>query len=83
VHGVNQNEYHPDEIDICGILHNKQITPILKAIEDTLGVVKGHLETIHSYTNDQNLTTCTKKYRRGRAAALNMVITETGAVPLL
>jgi glyceraldehyde 3-phosphate dehydrogenase len=56
------------------------ITPILKAIEDTLVVVKGHLETIHAYTNDQNLVdNMHKKYRRGRAAGLNMVITETGA----
>jgi glyceraldehyde 3-phosphate dehydrogenase len=56
------------------------ITPVLKAIEDSYGVVKGHLETIHAYTNDQNLVdNMHKKYRRGRAAALNMVITETGA----
>ena len=40
----------------------------------------GILETIHAYTNDQNLVdNMHKKYRRGRAAALNMVITETGA----
>ena len=56
------------------------ITPVLKAMEDTFGVVQGHLETIHAYTNDQNLVdNMHKKYRRGRAAALNMVITETGA----
>src|SRR5690606_21895949 len=56
------------------------ITPILKAVEDTYGVKTGHLETIHAYTNDQNLVdNFHKKYRRGRAAALNMVITETGA----
>jgi len=82
VHGVNQNEYNPDEIDIFSAASctTNAITPILKAVEDTLGVVKGHLETIHSYTNDQNLVdNMHKKYRRGRAAALNMVITETGA----
>ena len=82
VHGVNQNEYNPDEINIFSAASctTNAITPILKAIEDTLGVVKGHLETIHSYTNDQNLVdNMHKKYRRGRAAALNMVITETGA----
>jgi glyceraldehyde 3-phosphate dehydrogenase len=45
-----------------------------------LGVKTGHLETIHAYTNDQNLVdNMHSKYRRGRAAALNMVITETGA----
>ncbi|KVV15618.1 glyceraldehyde-3-phosphate dehydrogenase [Flavobacterium sp. TAB 87] len=82
VHGVNHNEYNPDEIDIFSAASctTNAITPILKAVEDTLGVVKGHLETIHAYTNDQNLVdNMHKKYRRGRAAALNMVITETGA----
>ena len=82
VHGVNQTEYNPDEVDIFSAASctTNAITPILKAVEDTLGVVKGHLETIHAYTNDQNLVdNMHKKYRRGRAAALNMVITETGA----
>ncbi|MFZ0597674.1 MAG: glyceraldehyde-3-phosphate dehydrogenase, partial [Flavobacterium sp.] len=82
VHGVNHNEYNPDEINIFSAASctTNAITPVLKAIEDTLGVVKGHLETIHAYTNDQNLVdNMHKKYRRGRAAALNMVITETGA----
>lgn len=82
VHGVNQNEYNPDEVAIFSAASctTNAITPILKAVEDTLGVVKGHLETIHAYTNDQNLVdNMHKKYRRGRAAALNMVITETGA----
>lgn len=56
------------------------ITPILDVIERKMGVEKGHIETIHAYTNDQNLVdNMHKKYRRGRAAALNMVITETGA----
>jgi glyceraldehyde 3-phosphate dehydrogenase len=82
VYGVNHNEYNPDEVAIFSAASctTNAITPILKAVEDTLGVVKGHLETIHAYTNDQNLVdNMHKKYRRGRAAALNMVITETGA----
>ena len=82
VHGVNHNEYNPDEVNIFSAASctTNAITPILKAVEDTLGVVKGHLETIHAYTNDQNLVdNMHKKYRRGRAAGLNMVITETGA----
>ena len=82
VYGVNHNEHSPDEVDIFSAASctTNAITPILKAVEDTLGVVKGHLETIHAYTNDQNLVdNMHKKYRRGRAAALNMVITETGA----
>jgi glyceraldehyde 3-phosphate dehydrogenase len=82
VYGVNHNDFNPDEIDIFSAASctTNAITPILKVIEESLGVVKGHLETIHAYTNDQNLVdNMHKKYRRGRAAALNMVITETGA----
>jgi glyceraldehyde 3-phosphate dehydrogenase len=82
VYGVNHEDYNPDEVAIFSAASctTNAITPILKAIEDTLQVVKGHLETIHAYTNDQNLVdNLHKKYRRGRAAALNMVITETGA----
>jgi len=82
VHGVNQFENNPDKIDIFSAASctTNAITPILKVIEDSFGVKSGHLETIHAYTNDQNLVdNFHKKYRRGRAAALNMVITETGA----
>ncbi|GEQ86676.1 glyceraldehyde-3-phosphate dehydrogenase [Patiriisocius marinistellae] len=82
VHGVNHLENNPDEMDIFSAASctTNAITPVLKAIEDSFGVVQGHLETIHAYTNDQNLVdNMHKKYRRGRAAALNMVITETGA----
>lgn len=82
VHGVNHREFDPDEISIFSAASctTNAITPVLKAIEDSLGVVHGHLETIHAYTNDQNLVdNMHRKYRRGRAAALNMVITETGA----
>jgi glyceraldehyde 3-phosphate dehydrogenase len=82
VYGVNHEDYNPDDVSIFSAASctTNAITPVLKAVEDTLGVVKGHLETIHAYTNDQNLVdNMHKKYRRGRAAALNMVITETGA----
>ncbi|WP_027067283.1 glyceraldehyde-3-phosphate dehydrogenase [Maribacter sp. Hel_I_7] len=82
VHGVNHLEYNPDDTAIFSAASctTNAITPILKAIEETLGIEKGHLETIHAYTNDQNLVdNMHGKYRRGRAAALNMVITETGA----
>lgn len=59
---------------------NNAIVPVLKIIEDTFGIEKGHIETVHSYTNDHNLLdNYHKKYRRGRLAALNMFITETGA----
>ncbi|MCX2681614.1 glyceraldehyde-3-phosphate dehydrogenase [Galbibacter sp. EGI 63066] len=82
VYGVNQKEFNPDKVDIFSAASctTNAITPILKAVEESLGVVRGHLETIHAYTNDQNLVdNMHKKYRRGRAAGLNMVITETGA----
>ena len=82
VYGVNHLENNPNDINIFSAASctTNAITPVLKAIEDTYGVVSGHLETIHAYTNDQNLVdNFHKKYRRVRAAALNMVITETGA----
>ncbi len=82
VHGVNHKDHDPDKVDIFSAASctTNAITPILKVIDDSFGIISGHLETIHAYTNDQNLVdNMHKKYRRGRAAALNMVITETGA----
>jgi glyceraldehyde 3-phosphate dehydrogenase len=56
------------------------IVPVLKAVNDQFGIISGHVETCHSYTNDQNLIdNYHKNNRRGRSAPLNMVITETGA----
>lgn len=82
VYGVNHEEFDVDNTAIWSAASctTNAITPILAVVEKNLGVVGGHLETIHAYTNDQNLVDNKhKKYRRGRAAALNMVITETGA----
>ncbi|MCG1037171.1 glyceraldehyde-3-phosphate dehydrogenase [Polaribacter sargassicola] len=82
VHGVNHKQNNPDNVDIFSAASctTNAITPILKVLEDNFGIKKGHLETIHAYTNDQNLVdNMHSKNRRGRAAALNMVITETGA----
>ncbi len=82
VHGVNHRDFDPDQVAIYSAASctTNAITPVLKVIEDSLGIEKGHIETIHAYTNDQNLVdNIHAKYRRGRAAALNMVITETGA----
>ncbi|UJH67627.1 glyceraldehyde-3-phosphate dehydrogenase [Allomuricauda sp. SCSIO 65647] len=82
VHGVNHSEFDPEKTKVYSAASctTNAITPILKVIDDSLGIKKGHIETIHAYTNDQNLVdNMHKKYRRGRAAALNMVITETGA----
>ncbi len=56
------------------------ISTVLDVIERKFGVNKGHIETVHAYTNDQNLLdNFHKAKRRGRSAAINMVITETGA----
>ncbi|MCF8258482.1 MAG: glyceraldehyde-3-phosphate dehydrogenase [Flavobacteriales bacterium] len=82
VYGVNHNDFDPDKEDIWSAASctTNAIVPVLKVIEDVFGIEKGHVETIHAYTNDQNLLdNYHKKYRRGRSAALNMVITETGA----
>lgn len=81
VYGVNHTAYDANEkIFSAASCTTNAIVPVLAAIDKTLGVVRGHIETIHSYTNDQNLLdNYHPKYRRGRSAALNMVITETGA----
>jgi glyceraldehyde 3-phosphate dehydrogenase len=82
VFGANHLEYSPEEYDIFSAASctTNAITPMLKVVQDNFGVEKGHIETVHAYTNDQNLVdNMHKKNRRGRAAALNMVITSTGA----
>lgn len=81
VYGVNHHEIDPDEqILSAASCTTNAIVPVLKTVNDTFGIESGHMETIHAYTNDQNLIdNFHKKHRRGRAAAINMVITETGA----
>ncbi|WP_413803192.1 glyceraldehyde-3-phosphate dehydrogenase [Streptomyces iranensis] len=81
VHGVNHDTIKPDEqILSCASCTTNAIVPPLKAMADEYGVLRGHVETVHSFTNDQNLLdNYHKSDRRGRSAPLNMVITETGA----
>lgn len=82
VHGVNHERFDPagEQIFSAASCTTNAIVPVLKVLEDELGIERGHIETVHSYTNDQNLLdNYHKKYRRGKSAALNMVITETGA----
>jgi len=81
VYGVNQNMIlAEDKIVSAASCTTNAITPVLKALNDQYGIKNGHVETIHSYTNDQNLI---DNYhpapRRGRSAPLNMVISTTGA----
>jgi glyceraldehyde 3-phosphate dehydrogenase len=82
VYGINQGELDLENENIFSAASctTNAISPVLKVIHEKLGVVKGHIETVHAYTNDQNLLdNMHKSSRRGRSAAINMVITSTGA----
>lgn len=81
VHGVNHSDIRDsDAILSAASCTTNAITPVLKALDEEYGIDTGHVETVHSFTNDQNLIdNYHKAERRGRAASLNMVITETGA----
>ncbi len=82
VYGINQKEFNieGEKIYSAASCTTNAISPILKVVNDKFGIVKGHVETVHAYTNDQNLLdNMHKKPRRGRSAAINMVITSTGA----
>jgi len=81
VYGINHGDIEEsDKILSAASCTTNAITPVLKVMDDAYGINSGHVETVHSYTNDQNLI---DNYhsgdRRGRSAPLNMVITETGA----
>jgi len=81
VYGVNTRAYDRGErIFSAASCTTNAIVPVLKVIQNKLGIEWGHIETVHSFTNDQNLLdNFHKKPRRGRSAPLNMVITSTGA----
>lgn len=82
VHGVNHEGYDTsgETIFSAASCTTNAVVPVIAVMEKTFGIHHGHIETVHSYTNDQNLLdNYHKKYRRGRSAPLNMVITETGA----
>ena len=81
VFGINDERLKDDE-KILGAASctTNAITPPLKLIDEAYKIQSGHIETIHAYTNDQNLVdNYHKSDRRGRSAALNLVITDTGA----
>ena len=82
VYGVNDNILEDsDQIISAASCTTNAIVPVLKVLNDNYGIDGGHIETVHSYTNDQNLIdNFHKGDRRGRGAPLNMVITSTGAV---
>ena len=80
VFGTNDKDNTDDEILSCASCTTNAVSPVLKAVSDEYGIESGHIETIHSFTNDQNLLdNFHSADRRGRAAPLNMVITTTGA----
>jgi len=82
VYGVNHEDLDIENSKIFSAASctTNAIVPVIKVVEDGLGIEKGHIETVHAYTNDQNLLdNYHKKSRRGRGAPVNMVITETGA----
>lgn len=80
VYGVNHDTIGNDTIVSAASCTTNAITPILKVLHDTYGIDNGHMETVHAFTNDQNLVdNFHKSDRRGRAAPLNMVMTSTGA----
>jgi len=81
VAGINNDIIEEsDQLISAASCTTNAIAPPLKAMDDEFGIVSGHVETVHAYTNDQNLIdNYHKASRRGRSAPLNMVITETGA----
>lgn len=82
VYGINQESLaiDKDKIFCAASCTTNAIVPPLKILDEAFGISKGHIETIHAYTNDQNLLdNFHKKPRRGRGAPINMVITSTGA----
>ncbi len=82
VYGVNHEQYNSSSAKIFSAASctTNAIVPVIDVIENSLGIEQGHIETVHAYTNDQNLLdNYHKKSRRGRGAPINMVITETGA----
>jgi glyceraldehyde 3-phosphate dehydrogenase len=82
VYGINHFDLDIEGQDIFSAASctTNAISPILHVINNKYGIEKGHIETVHAYTNDQNLLdNMHKKPRRGRSAAINMVITSTGA----
>ncbi|MBT2774362.1 glyceraldehyde-3-phosphate dehydrogenase [Halomonas sp. ISL-60] len=81
VYGINHESIGDNDLIVSAAsCTTNAIVPVLKVLNDEYGVVNGHVETVHAYTNDQNLIdNYHKGDRRGRSAALNMVLTETGA----
>lgn len=84
VYNVNNNILTPEDIVVSAASCTTNcLAPVLKVIDENLKIIKGNMTTIHAYTNDQATLDITHKKgileRRGRACAMNMVPTSTGA----
>lgn len=81
VAGINHSDIaSSDTILSAASCTTNAIVPPLKVIHDAFEIHTGHVETVHAFTNDQNLIdNYHKADRRGRSAPLNLVLTETGA----
>ena len=80
--GVNQDQYDPAKHNVISNASctTNCIAPVVKVLNDSFGVTKALMSTIHAYTNDQKiLDQFHKDLRRARAAALNIIPTTTGA----
>lgn len=80
--GINENIYDPSKHDVISNASctTNALAPVAKVLDESFGIVKGVMTTIHSYTNDQKVLDLPHKdMRRARAAALNMIPTSTGA----
>jgi glyceraldehyde 3-phosphate dehydrogenase len=82
VMGVNQDKYDPAKHHVVSNASctTNCLAPVAKVLQDSFGIVRGQMTTIHSYTNDQKILDLPHKdMRRARAAALSMIPTSTGA----
>ncbi len=80
--GINSDRFDPskDRIISCASCTTNCLAPLAKVLNDTFGIVKGHMVTVHSYTNDQRILDLPHSdMRRARAAALSIIPTSTGA----
>ncbi|MFT5212030.1 MAG: glyceraldehyde 3-phosphate dehydrogenase [Flavobacterium sp.] len=81
VSGVNSDTIDDDDTILAAAsCTTNAIVPVLKSMNDKFGIAHGHMETVHAYTDDQNLhDNIHSKERRGRSAPLNMILTESNA----
>jgi glyceraldehyde 3-phosphate dehydrogenase len=80
--GVNDDQYDPDQHSIISNASctTNCVAPLAKVLDDSFGIERGFMTTIHAYTNDQNVLDLPHKdLRRARAAAINLIPTSTGA----